>query len=361
MAEFIKGLTLCECFFHEIAEPILEKHFPGLEYSAGLLGYGSDVLGYDDPTSTDHMWGPRFYLFLKQEELKHKDAIMEVFSQELPYTYRGYSVHFSEPDANDNGVRHAEYISEGKVSSLIMIYDFDDFIEGYLGKRNLQKLDYLDWLSFSEHRLLALSSGKIFYDRLGVQNRLALLAYYPEQVKFYLLASDWSIIAEEQAFMKRCWKYGDDVGSRIIASRIADRLMRLCFLYKNRNAPYSKWFGTAFLGLEIDPEIYRNIRGALFANTAEICEKHLVEAQHLVGELHNMCGITEPVDCSVRNYFSRDIRVISAENFAETIRRKLEGTFFEKMPMIATISQIGNLSTLSDDCRNQEKIKELYK
>ena len=41
----MKGLVLCEGFFHEVAEPILQKHFPEVPYCAGLLGYGSDVLG----------------------------------------------------------------------------------------------------------------------------------------------------------------------------------------------------------------------------------------------------------------------------------------------------------------------------
>lgn len=68
MPKFIKGKELCRNFFTEIAKPILDRQFPGLVYSAGLLGYGSDVLGYDDPVSTNHMWGPRFYLFLKEED-----------------------------------------------------------------------------------------------------------------------------------------------------------------------------------------------------------------------------------------------------------------------------------------------------
>lgn len=55
MAEFIKGRALSEGFFFDAAKPLLDAHFPDLVYSAGLLGFGSDVLGYDDSTSTDHM------------------------------------------------------------------------------------------------------------------------------------------------------------------------------------------------------------------------------------------------------------------------------------------------------------------
>ena len=54
MSRFTPGLDLCESFFHDIAQPILDDLFPSLHYSAGLIGYGSEVLGYDDLTSTDH-------------------------------------------------------------------------------------------------------------------------------------------------------------------------------------------------------------------------------------------------------------------------------------------------------------------
>lgn len=58
MTKLIKGLDLCKGFFNECAKPIIDKYFPNLQYSAGLIGYGSDVLGYDDEISRDHMWGP---------------------------------------------------------------------------------------------------------------------------------------------------------------------------------------------------------------------------------------------------------------------------------------------------------------
>ena len=45
---FIKGRELCRAFFEQAAKPLLEQAFPGLSYTAGVLGYGSDVLGYED-------------------------------------------------------------------------------------------------------------------------------------------------------------------------------------------------------------------------------------------------------------------------------------------------------------------------
>ena len=154
MAAFIKGKELCRGFFEQVAKPILDRGFPGLVYSAGLLGYGSDVLGYDDVVSTDHMWGPRFYLFLREEDKALQPHILEAFSQEFPYTYRGYSVHFSRPDPNDKGIRHAEAITQGQVDPLIFFHTFEEYLDFYLGTHHPETLADVEWLSLPEHHLL---------------------------------------------------------------------------------------------------------------------------------------------------------------------------------------------------------------
>jgi hypothetical protein len=96
----MRGLDLCAAFFQEIAQPILIANFPSLRYAAGLLGSGSDVLGFDDALSTDHNWGPRFTLFLPEEHFEErKTHIMAAFAADFPYEYKGFSVHFSTPDS----------------------------------------------------------------------------------------------------------------------------------------------------------------------------------------------------------------------------------------------------------------------
>ena len=57
--------------------------------------------------------------------------------------------------------------------------------------------------------------------------------------------------------------------------------MRLCFLYKDTYAPYSKWFGTAFNKLNIYESIKTKINAALQANDLTERENNLVEAQAL--------------------------------------------------------------------------------
>ncbi len=360
METFIKGKELCRQFFQEIARPILDRHFPDLAYTARLLGYGSDVIGYDDEVSADHMWGPRFYLFLKQEDMGKKEKIMEVFSRELPYTYRGYSVNFSEPDVNDNGVRHGETITEGPVSPLIFIQTPDSFLDSYLGCHEWESLSDSDWLSFSEHRLLALTAGEMFQDDLGVEKRLEPLHYFPHSVWLYQIASNWSLIAEEQAFVGRCAQVGDEMGSILVCARMAQRLMRLGFLYCRTYAPYSKWFGTAFSRLPLDKTIKDEIRKALKASGSEEREASIAQAQKDMADLHNALGITDQVPVEITSYFGRSSKVIFADRIANACRQQLRGTSLEDIPLIGSLSGVENFTALSDNTAHRLRRKHLY-
>jgi len=42
---FIPGLELARQFHAELVGPLLDQSFPGITYSAALIGWGSDVLG----------------------------------------------------------------------------------------------------------------------------------------------------------------------------------------------------------------------------------------------------------------------------------------------------------------------------
>lgn len=306
------------------------------------------------------MWGPRFHLFLDKEDICLKDGIFRALSENLPYTYEGYSVNFTDPDPNDCGVQHPKYIREGKVNPLIFIQTFDDYLIEQLGTSDLDRIKPFEWLAFSEHRLLSLVSGKLFVDELNCVDAISKIKYYPREVKLYMIASNWDIIASEQAFVKRCGECGDEIGSRIICARIAERLMRLCFLYKNTYAPYSKWFGTAFGRLNLDEKIKNTINLALAANSLDEREDKIVEAQVLVAEMHNASGLTDFVDYQIESYFGRNIKVIFADKFAEATANELTNTVFENVPLIGTLSQIGGLSSYSDEKEYYTQITKLY-
>ena len=54
MADFIPGIRLGKLFYIEAVKPILNATFPDLQFSAALIGSGSEILGFDTEMSTDH-------------------------------------------------------------------------------------------------------------------------------------------------------------------------------------------------------------------------------------------------------------------------------------------------------------------
>src|SRR5215510_472086 len=106
MPEFIPGLQLSELFYHNAVRPILDEHFPGLVYSAALIGSGSEVLGFDTVMSSDHHWGPRVMLFLGEDDYIHfRRTIDEGFRYGLPASFHGYPTNFTPPNPADNNVQ----------------------------------------------------------------------------------------------------------------------------------------------------------------------------------------------------------------------------------------------------------------
>ena len=312
MQNFIPGLKLSELFYSEAAKPILDTFFPHLSYSAGLLGWGSEVLGYDDVRSSDHHWGPRFLMFLSPEDYEqYKNDIYETLRRNLPHRFYGYATNFGEPD--EIGVRLPSESDSGPVNHMIIIETVEHFFGWYLGCNPYEPVTAADWLSFSEHKLLAVTSGKVFHDSLGELEEIRRkFHYYPRDVWLYQLAAQWIKIFEDREFVSRCGDVGDELGSMLIAARQVNRLMRLCFLMERRYAPYTKWFGTAFSELECAPELGPVFSDVLSSSTWKERESNLARAFRVIARMHNALKITPPIVEDMSNYFGRPYLVFES-------------------------------------------------
>jgi hypothetical protein len=319
---FIPGVELARLFYEEAVRPIVESDFPGLVYSAALLGSGSEVLGFDTEMSTDHSWGPRLFLFLNASDYeKEGEALRLALGHQLPLVFRGFYTHYQttpeEPNSHMPGPT-----DQRPISHRVVISTFSQFLKEYTGAALDQGVTLLDWLLIPEQNLRTLIAGGLFHDGLGTVEPLRReLAWYPDDVWLYLLAAQWGRIGQEEPFVGRTGIVGDETGSAILASRLVRDLMRLCFLIERQYAPYPKWFGTGFSKLSCAPVLTPIFAAVHHATSWQEREEHLVSAYEYTAERFNRLGITPPVQSKVSYFHDRPFRIIEGGEAAAITRR----------------------------------------
>ena len=358
MTKFIKGKKLSELFFNEIVKPLLKQHYPNLKYSAGLLGYGSDVMDFDTARSMDHDWGPRVLLFLSKEDFKKKKHISDMFSRELPYTFRGFSTNFGAPDKK--GVKVSEKINKDKIHHRIEIFTVGSFFKEYLNFDINQNISVYDWLVFPEQKLLTSTAGKVFHDDLGFKKTIEKFQYYPKDVWYYLLASQWTRISQEEHFMGRCGELKDEIGSKIVATRLVKDIMKMCFLMEKQYTPYIKWFGTEFNNLKSSKKLKPILNLVVKSNDWKTREKYLTQAYVHIAKIHNSLKITKHLKTKVDYFHNRPFLVIKGELFASEIKKQIKNSTVKSIKL-----DIGSINQFSDSTdvfeTNTQKFKSIYK
>ncbi len=330
--------------------PLLDRHFGGLPHAAALLGPGSEVLGYDDATSTDHHWGARVQLFVPDgTPREERERISDLLAAELPVWFLGHSTHFV-PAPDDPRSLVPRPVERGPVQHRVEIMTPRFFfLHRTLGVDPGAELEPADWLSIPQQSLLSVSRGAIFHDGIGLGELRARFRWYPRDVWLYLLAAVWTRIGQEEHFVGRCGSTGDELGSRLLAGRLVRDVMRLCFLMERRYAPYPKWFGRAFRELEAWPGLGGPLGRALEAAGWREREAALAEAYGLAARMHNALELTPPLDPKPREFFGRGFRVIDAGRFAAALRRAIQAPErlpFVERPLIGSIDQFADSTDL---------------
>ena len=355
---FLPGLELAESYYREAVAPILAAACPELRYAVGLLGSGSDVLGYDTAQSMDHHWGPRLLLFIAEDDQSKTAAIDATLRERLPVEIRGVPTNFGPPD--EIGVRLLRPIPSGPVGHMIEIRTIRQFFEGRLGISPFRPLSNRDWLLLPQQRLLEVTAGRVFHDDLGVGEIRARLAWFPEDVWLYLLAAQWKRISQEEAFVGRAGDVDDELGSAVIAARLVHDLMRLVFLMERHYAPYTKWVGTAFSHLAAAPVLEPIFRVILTSRLWQERERHLSEAYSVIASRHNELGITESLPTTVSPYYGRPYQVIHGERFSRAIKGRISDPDLRSLPDIGGIDQMADNTEVLSNPRLFHKFAGLY-
>lgn len=353
---FIPGLELSRRFYWEAVRPILDDAFPGLPHSAGLIGFGSEVLGFDTPMSADHHWGPRAMLFLSETDYQsYHEAIHETFRWRLPHRFLGYPTNFSQPVPEDPGTRHLAATESGPIEHRVELFTVAGYARDYLGCDPAGPLAAADWLSLPQQRLRTFAGGTLYHDEIGLADAQARFAYYPHDIWLYMLASSWQRVGQEEHLMGRAGYAGDELGSALIAARLVHDVMLLCFLMERQYAPYPKWFGTAFMRLQAGPEVGPILQAALAACNWQARGEHLAAAYEHLAVKHNALGITDPLPAVRSPFWGRPFPVIHGERFAEAIMARIGDPEIKRLAERAPVGGIDQISDNTDVLENMPR------
>ncbi|OFW75121.1 MAG: hypothetical protein A2Y55_10590 [Actinobacteria bacterium RBG_16_68_12] len=329
MPPFVPGRELARAFYEEAVAPLLGD----TPHSAALLGWGSEVLGFDTSRSTDHGWGPRLQVFVRREETAR---VMHVIDEGLPDEFHGWPTRFGW--------------DEVPVSHHVEVGPLGDWLKARLGFDLRGGITTRDWLATPQQILLEVTRGAVFHDGLGdLTTARETLAWYPDEVWLWLMACQWRRIDQEEPFVGRTAEVGDELGSRVVAARLVRDVMRLCFFQERRYAPYSKWLGCAFRELDAFGALGDLLLDVLAATDYEAREMRLVEVVRILAGRHNALGTTAQVDESVRLFHDRPFRVLGSGRFVDACLERVSDPWLRSLPLTGAVDQfIDSTDVLSE-------------
>ena len=225
--KFVSGLALCRQYYETYGKPMLEKEFP--EYvgkiAVGLVGEGSDCMGFDDENSRDHDWGPGFCIWIPEE-------LEPVIGEKLRACYEGLP----------NEFQGFQRVSTAQGAKRLGVWTIEGFYEKYAGMTKDGKEP--NWRGLEDFSFLAATDGEVFADPLGrfTEIREMLQAGFPEEIQFLKLAEDAAKISQTGQYNYfRMLERGDRLTADAMLTECLRHLMRLWHHLNNAYAPHEKW------------------------------------------------------------------------------------------------------------------------
>ncbi|MDR2574310.1 MAG: DUF4037 domain-containing protein [Desulfovibrio sp.] len=244
----MKGLELAALYYKERCFPMLRAFFPGLarRVAAGLVGEGSECLGFDDEISRDHDWGPAICLWLNKRDFNKYGEALRLALDALPPFFRGFPV------------RRPGRWSEGRTG----VMEMESFYSKFLGQANVPEKP-VEWMAISDAQLAAATNGEVFADPGGEFTRIRkkLLAFYPEDVRRKKLAAHCAKVAQAGQYnFPRCAARGEYVAAALAEAVFIEAACSAVFLLNRRYAPFYKWLHRALKALPVmGPDMYARL------------------------------------------------------------------------------------------------------
>ncbi|MBO4398746.1 MAG: DUF4037 domain-containing protein [Lachnospiraceae bacterium] len=240
----MKGLELSEKYYNACGKEVLERDFAEIlpHIAVGMVGQGSECLGFDDALSQDHDFEPGFTIFLPGEEVVDRRAefLLERAYTKLPKEFEGYERNGLKPAG---GPRHG-------------VVRLSEFLMKTIGRPD-GNLTVRDWFAIPEQSLLEVTDGALFYDGSGVFTGIReRLAKMPEPIRLKKLSACLLMMSQTGQYnYRRLVDRGDERGAQLCVIEFEKQARHAAFLVNHRYMPYYKWSYRALSELPVLSEL----------------------------------------------------------------------------------------------------------
>lgn len=248
----MNGLDLSEGYWRRHGPALLDGVFAPWRgrIAVGLVGDGSDCLGFDDLYSRDHDWGPGFCLWLTAADHAEIGAALHQAYQALA--------------ASSDGFRRQEGDwGQGRVG----VFETGAFYKSFIGRPGIPAT-LAEWFRIPEKNLAAVTSGRVFCDPLDDFSRIrrGLLGFYPDDVRLAKIAARCMTAGQSGQYnLPRSIQRGEAFAARYAETKFCADIMSLVYLLNRRYAPYYKWLHR---GLAALPRLGAAVSGLVSAMMA---------------------------------------------------------------------------------------------
>ena len=239
----MKGLELSRKYYEAFGRQMILEQFPDIvdQTAAGLVGYGSECLGFDDAVSTDHDYGPSFCVWLPRDLYAKYGSRMQAAYDALPKEFMGCAARVEEEQG------------KGRVGVLCL----EDLYLEILGRGSVPETA-AEWFAIPEAALATATNGAVFEDPCGkfTEMREGLLAYYPREVWLKKLAESIARAAQAGQYnYARAMKRGERVAAELALTEFVREAMQIVYLLNKKYAPFYKWMHRGMKELAVGSEI----------------------------------------------------------------------------------------------------------
>ncbi|MCK5162535.1 MAG: DUF4037 domain-containing protein [Desulfobacula sp.] len=250
----MKGLELCHKYFLTYGEHMIKEKFYSYRHkiAVGMAGEGSECLGFDDPISRDHDWGPGFCLWLDDEGFDEIGKPLQKEYEKLPGV-------FMEFDRKESRLGNKK----------IGVFKIADFYKKFIGLPHAPET-LSQWINLSDEYLCACTNGKVFSDPLGRFSdiRKKLLQFYPEDIRRFKIAAKCMSCAQSGQYnFMRSVQRSEYFAASYAQNQFCSDIISLVFLLHKKFTPFYKWKHRAVRELgSLGKLIHENISQIILAN-----------------------------------------------------------------------------------------------